>query len=162
MTGLPKTLVVIADAEHARLVLAGAGAAPHTEITLTAEEAGLRTSDLVTDSLGRSFESSGGTRHAIEPRSDAHRKAGQRFAALVAARVNAELPRLGAVRVVLVAPPRTLHALEAGLDPAVLQRLVERLAKDLTKVPDEDLAEHLPELARPPRLGPGRSAPPPG
>jgi len=44
---------------------------------------------------------------------------------------------------VLVAPPGVLTRLKQKLSKAMAERVVYNLQKDLTKVPDHDLTQHL-------------------
>jgi hypothetical protein len=65
------------------------------------------------------------------------------FAETLAARLNEEA-RIGAYeRLVLVAPGHILHAVRNGLDKQATALLAGTLPKDLTKVPDHELTEHL-------------------
>lgn len=87
---------------------------------------------------GAVFESATGERHGVrEPHESARRNA-EMFAAEVAARLDGVDERL-----VIVAPPRMLNAIEAALPAAARKQLAGRLAKDLTKVADHDLARWL-------------------
>ncbi len=50
---------------------------------------------------------------------------------------------------VLVAPAHALGDLHQALDAPTRQKVRAQLQKDLTKVPDADLAEHLAEFGNP-------------
>ena len=138
-----KTWLAIVDGEHARIVAHDAGRFRTVQM-LTSPAAGQRTSSLVGDRLGRSFESANVARHAIEPRSDPRAREKRRFAAQVAAELNAAAAQGLFARLVLVAPARTLPAIEEALDPDVRRRVAGRVAKSLIKSPDSDLAAHFP------------------
>ncbi|WP_431284817.1 host attachment protein [Humitalea sp. 24SJ18S-53] len=144
MTGASTEWIVIADGEHARFLTRTAHGAFHTFKTLESETAGLRSSDLTSDEPGRAFESGDVARHAIAPREDPHLREKHRFAALVAAHVNAAAGAGLFGRLVLVAPIRTMTTLDSELDEPASTRVTHRIRKDLTKVPDGDLAPHLP------------------
>ena len=47
-------------------------------------------------------------------------------------------------KLVLVAPPRVLTELKEKLSKAMAKLVADGLQKDLTKVPDHELGEHLP------------------
>ena len=151
----PKTWLAIVDAEHARFVALDAGCFLTVQ-TLTSPIAGQRRSAIAGDRLGRTFESAGALRHAIAPRSDPRAPGRQRFAVQVAAELNAAAARELFARLILVAPARTLPAIEEALDPGVRRGIAARVAKNLTKTPDGDLAAHLPSWPSLPGLQPRR------
>ena len=138
-----KTWIAVVDGEHARFVAQDAGRFK-TVHALTSATAGQRTSSLVGDRPGRSFESADVARHAIKPRSDPRAMGKRRFAALVAAELNAAAAQGLFARLILVAPPRTLPVIEEALDPDVRRRIAGRVAKSLIKASDTDLAAHFP------------------
>ncbi len=139
MPHAPDTLIVLADAEHARLVRHGPAAGFVTVDTLTSEAAGQRAAELMTDRLGRSFESAGTTRHGISPRHDPLEGAREVFARVIAARIASETFD----RLLLVAPSHTLARLQDALDAGARGKLGGTLDKDLLKTPDAALAAHL-------------------
>jgi len=49
---------------------------------------------------------------------------------------------------VLVAPPHTMNGIRDELDTTTAAKVLGSLQKDLTKVPDHELASHLDEWAR--------------
>lgn len=139
----PGIWLAIMDGEHARFVLRDDHGF-RTVRTWASDSAGQRTAELVTDRLGRSFESAGAARHAIAPHSDPHAQEKERFAVQVAAELNTAAAQGLFGRLVLAGPSRTLRAVEAALDPAVQNGITGRVAKNLVKVPDQDLAPHFP------------------
>ena len=146
LNGKPVTWVVVADGEHARILAPVKGPKMWSSIrALDSAEAHKRSSDLGSDAPGRDFESAPATstRHAIAPRQDLHRMAKERFAGTVA-RVIDEAALAGEFdRVAIVAPGRTLADIRANLSPAATGRLIGCLAKDLTRIPDEQIGSHL-------------------
>lgn len=139
----PGTWLAIVDGEHARFVMHDVHGfhTVHSEASITA---GQRTAELVSDRLGRSFESFGTARHAIAPHSDPHTREKQHFAALIAAELNTAAAQSHFARLILAGPSRTLQAVEEALDPGVRRRIAGRVAKSLAKVPDQDLGKHFP------------------
>jgi protein required for attachment to host cells len=99
--------------------------------------------EIMSDKPGRSFESVGTTRHAIEPRNDPHRELKRDFAERLAAILDERLTAKAFDRVVLVAPPATLGDLRAALSEQVRSAVYAELDKDLTKTPDIELPQHL-------------------
>jgi protein required for attachment to host cells len=138
--------IVIADGEHARFVgREPRGRTLHTVKIFTSRSAGERSSDLVSDRPGRTFESMGTTRHAIQPKHDPHLMAKEAFVESVAEQVNAAAAAGEFDHLVLVAPDRALTTLHEALSAETRKCVVGTLGKDLTKVPDHDLGEHVRE-----------------
>ncbi len=146
-------LVVIADGEHARFVVPGkiAGAF-RTMASVTSPNAHQRTSDLVSDGLGRSYESGSPTHHAVAPHNDPHELAKLRFIRSIAERTNVMVTEGKADGVLLVAPAYALAELKDKLTTTAAARVVGVVQHDLVKVPDHDLSEHLKEWAQPAHL----------
>jgi protein required for attachment to host cells len=147
--------IAIADGAHARIVVPGErGGTFRTETSFDSAAEHLKSADIGTDRPGRAFESSGATRHAIEPRHDPHEMEKSRFILMVAERLNQESAEGSFDHLVLAAPPHLIHELREALDTPTRAKLVGTLNKDLTKTPDDDLPAHLTEWrqpARPPR-----------
>ena len=140
---------VIADGGHARFVYAATDNALHTRDSFDSTHVHDQSSDLGSDRPGRSFESSGVTRHALAPRHDPHEMAKIKFEHFVATQVCKESAADAFNELILVAPAHVLNTLKDGLDGPTAAKLVGTLAKDLTKVPDGALDEHLTEWVRP-------------
>jgi protein required for attachment to host cells len=102
-----------------------------------------RSHDLGLDRPPRSKESASPARHAIEPRRDLHQASKEDFVKLVASQLDEEHGRGQFDNLVLIAPPRTLTELKQNLSNQMAKLVVSDLQKDLTKVPDHDLTEHL-------------------
>jgi protein required for attachment to host cells len=78
---------------------------------------------LGTERPGRTQESVGGARHAIEPRQDAHEARKVAFARDLADRLEAAAEGRRFARLILVAPPSFLGHLRHALGNATRQRL---------------------------------------
>ena len=102
-----------------------------------------RSRDLGLDRPARVKESANAARHAVEPRRDLHEAAKEDFIALVAEDIEAGHGRDQFDRLVLIAPPRVLTELKQKLSKPIAKIVVSDLQKDLTKVPDHDLAKHI-------------------
>lgn len=139
----PGVWLALVDGEHARFVTHD-GNGFHTVQTEASDSTGKRTAELVTDRLGRSFESAGSARHAIAPHSDPHAREKDRFAERIAEKLNEAAARGLFASLVLAGPPHTLQAIENALDPDVRRKVTGQVAKTLAKVPDRDLGEHFP------------------
>lgn len=138
-----KTWILVADGEHARVVVPTPHRQFHTINSIDSATAHHRSSDLGTDRPGRSFESANPTRHAIEPKTDPHRAAKENFIHAIAEQMNDAAAEGQYDRLVLVAPAHALNELRGALDGLAASRLDGTLAKDLVKVPDAELAGHL-------------------
>ena len=82
-------------------------------------------------------------RHAMQPREDLHRADKRNFVHEVAAALNQANTHNGFDCLVLVAPAHALSDLRHALDSPTQHKIVAQLQKDLTKVPDGDLKDHL-------------------
>ncbi len=143
-----KTWILLADGEHARVVVPTPERQFRTITSIDSATAHHRSSDLGTDRPGRSFESASPTRHAIAPKTDPHRAAKEDFVHALAEQMNDAAAEGQYDRLVLVAPAHALHGLHDALDGLAASRLGGVLAKDLVKVPDGDLGGHLEAFAR--------------
>lgn len=140
----PKLWALVVDGEHARVVGPTVSRGQFaTLFELDSTAAHLRSSDMGSERLGRVRESVGAAHHAVEPRHDPHRQAKHDFVTDVARQVAAHAAEGAFERLVLVAPAHALHDLRAALPEAVREKVVAELEKDLVKVPDGDLGEHL-------------------
>lgn len=148
----PWTLwIAIADGEHARIVQPDADNEPRTLNALDAAAAHHPSRELATDRPGRAFESAAPGRHAYEPRHDPHELEKERFAHLVAEELNEAAERDAFDELVVAAPARALHEICRALGANAAGRLVGTVEKDLTKVPNHELASHVAEWLSPRR-----------
>ena len=139
-----RTWVVIADAARARVFETrgrGTGLTAVEDMTLDAELAPSR--EIGTDRPGRSFESVGSTRHAMEGSSDPHRERKRQFARRIVDAVEARQTARSFDRLVLVAPPVTMGDLRAALPAKVKAAVAAELVADLTNTPTSELPAHL-------------------
>jgi protein required for attachment to host cells len=140
-----RTWVVIADAARARVFETrgkGTGLTAVDGLALKAEL--LPNRELVSDRPGRSFESVGGTRHAMEG-SDPHREQKRQFARRIVEVVEARQATKSFDRLVLVAPPVTMGDLRAALPARVKAAVAAEVVADLTNTPVRELPAHLAE-----------------
>ena len=144
------TYVLIADGARARLFVVEEGTAD-LKPALGQEFIGtnLPSREIASDRPGRSFDSAGSGRHAMEPPTDPHRHAERVFAQEVAAVLENARRKNEFQDLVVVAPPKALGDLRREFSDALRDRVTAELHKDLTKVPVHDLASHLAEILRP-------------
>ena len=106
-------------------------------------DARLHDRDLASDRPGRSYESVGGARHAIEREEGPHRRAAVRFARRVADKLE-EARRKGEFdRLVVVVGPPFLALIREALPHQTRVKVVHEIRKDLVHGPLEALREHL-------------------
>ena len=134
---------ILADGGRARCVERDETGAFRTARSVGAADMQKRSSDLGLDRPARVQESANAARHAVQPRRDLHEAAKEDFIALVAEQIEAEHGRDQFDRLVLIAPPGVLTELRQKLSKPLAQIVVDDLQKDLTKVPDHDLVEHI-------------------
>jgi len=135
--------ILIADGEHARLLRLEENNVLHVASDLDSATAHVVAHDLVSDRPGRTFESARPGSHAIAPRHDPHQLEKKRFAHFVAQQLCHAAASDAFERLVLVAPAHMLNEIEAALDAPTAQKVVGRLPKDLVKVPNHALSQHL-------------------
>jgi protein required for attachment to host cells len=135
--------VVVCDGAKA-LVLENVGnrLAPSLITREVYEQADLKTRELGTDKPGRSFNSVGSGRSAME-QTDWHDQEEQRFLAKLAARLEKAV-LAGEIRsLIVVAPPRAIGLLRRQYSPHLRQALKAEVEKDYVKMPVADIARHL-------------------
>ena len=139
-----RTWVLIANAGRARVLEAdGTGHGLKPVAGLNFETDLPPTHELVNDRQPRAYESVGSARHAISSGIDPHRKEKRRFVEDVAQTIAKHLENKAFDRLVVVAPPQALGDLRDAFPESVSTRIVNEIAKDLTKTPNQDIARHL-------------------
>jgi protein required for attachment to host cells len=137
-----RTWILIADSERARVLQnngPGHGLAAIDDMSFSTPH--LEARDIMADRPGRSFDSTGHTRHAMEYSSDPKRLHEITFMKSVADALAANAGRYD--RLILVAAPRALGDLRQALAKQVHDKVTADLDKDLTNIPEAKLAEHL-------------------
>lgn len=139
-----RTWVLIADAARARVFETkgqGNGLTPVEDMSLEAELAPSR--ELGSDRPGRSFDSAGVGRHAMESPSDLHREQKRQFARRIADALQQRQAARSFDRLVVVAPAVTMGDLRAALPDQVKATVTAEVVADLTKTPVAELPAHL-------------------
>lgn len=98
---------------------------------------------LESDRPGRSFDRVGGGRHAIQPRSDAHRRQEDRFVGRVTAAINAAAEAKKFDQIIVVAPPRALAAFRRKCQVVAHAKVRREIRGDWTKLNPAEIQEHL-------------------
>ncbi len=99
--------------------------------------------DIDADRPGRTFDSAGPGRHAMEPSSSPKGVAKSRFVAMLADNLATKAKTNDFDELHMIAAPRTLGEFREFLDPAVKSRLVHEEAKDLTQLSKPELEKLL-------------------
>lgn len=142
-----RTLFVIADGGRVRFVEKRVGEMVFDTVTeFDSPVVHEMTRRLGADRPGRSHESSGPARHAMEPRLDLHTAGKIDFLRGIGGELNAAYRRGEFDHLVLVAPTKALGHLMEALDDETEASVTARLRKDLTRVPDGQLPGHLSDV----------------
>jgi protein required for attachment to host cells len=144
-----RTWILIADGSRARIVESdGTGHRLHAVEGMTFLADHASTHEIMSDRTGRSYSSVGPGRSAIEAHTDPHRELKKKFAQQLADVLAQALEQKSYNRLFIVSPPTALGDLRAAISAAVRAKVGGEVAKDLTKTPNTELAEHLRDLLR--------------
>lgn len=140
----PLTWIVVADAGRAKVYEAEGGIAATPWKHRHEMTASLPPSrDIDSDRPGRSFDSGGPGRHAMEPPTDPHQHAKQRFAHQVMQTLD-DGRRQGAFQdLVLVAAPAFLGDLRSMMPEQLRNKVRHELDKDYSKLPEPELRQRI-------------------
>lgn len=135
--------VVVCDGAKA-LVLENSGSRlqPHLSMREVHEQPAARTHEMGTDRPGRTYQSVGAKRSAIE-QTDWHAQNEQRFLTELAQRLNQAAMEGEMQTLVIVAPPRALGILRANFSQNVRDAIRAEIDKDLVKMPVPEIEKHL-------------------
>ena len=139
----PRLWYVIADGGRARFVERDEDGAFRTLSSFVSTELHKSAHELGRDRPARVKESASPARSVVEPRRDLHEAAKEDFIRTVADTLAGDLKDGKFDELVLVAPPGVIAELKGSLSKPTAKIVVGVLLKDLTKVPDHDLAGHL-------------------
>ena len=106
----------------------------------------LHAKDIQADKPGRTHDSQGGQRHAMEYSSDPQDTDMLRFAREIAERTENAMNQINADRIIVVSSPHMLANLRRSFSSSVQKKLLAEIDKDLTKIPDMELPSHLNEV----------------
>jgi protein required for attachment to host cells len=138
--------IVVADQAEAILYDRATPTQRPTEVARLADPAAhLHDRDFSSDRPGRSYESVGRARHAIERENDPRQREAVRFAREIASRLELDRRSGQYDQLVVVAGAAFLGMLRAELAPATRACVVQEVAKDLVHSAPASLARYLPE-----------------
>jgi len=141
--------IVVADqAEAIFYDLSSLKAHPVEVARLTDPAAHLHDRDFSSDRPGRSYESVGGARHAIERENDPRQREAQRFAKEIAGKLDVDRRKKEYDQLIVVAGAPFRSVLRDELSASTSACVVHEVPKDLVHSPVEVLREHLPTTAQ--------------
>ncbi len=145
-TGNP-LLCLVANASEATIYIsAGGRAALRTVESHDNPDGRAKGQELLDDAPGRSFESVGSRRNAMDELRGLRDEIAADFARVLCDRLADLAREHGIQRVLLVAAPGILGHLRSAAEPRLKAIKVETLDKDLTAFTGDDLRGRLPEL----------------
>ena len=140
-----RTYILIADGTRAHLLLSEGRGSALTEVPGSEHRIELKADhEMSADRPGRVHESANVARHAIE-RPDLHQREKGRFAEALANDLDRRLTNREFDRLVIAAAPETLGIIRSVLSAKVKASILAEVAKDLTKLPNPQIKEHLGE-----------------
>jgi protein required for attachment to host cells len=140
--------IVVADQAEAIFYDAPSLAARPTEVGRISDPvAHQHDRELASDRPGRSYESVGGARHAIERENDPRQQEAVRFARRISCRLDDALRKGEFDELIVVAGPPFLGLMRSELSRPARERVVHEIRKDLVHGPVEALRRHLPASA---------------
>jgi protein required for attachment to host cells len=135
--------VVVCDGAKA-LILQNAGDAisPNLKTREVHQQADAKTSEQGTDAPGRSINSMGSRRSAME-QTDWHDQAEHQFLTDLAKRLDAAVAAGETKSLIVVAPPRALGVLRQSYSASVRNAVRAEIDKDYVRMPVHEIEKHL-------------------
>lgn len=137
--------VLIADGAQAQIYVAKSVNPPKLTALKDGRFVGEKTMtrDLESDRPGVTFESVGGSRHAIERRSNAHQRLEDKFVKTVAGTVNKAARSKLFDHIIVVSPPRALAQFRKTLNKTAQSKTKLEIKGDWTKLSRLEIESHL-------------------
>ena len=135
--------VVVCDGAKA-LILENAGDAVSLNLKTkeVREQPDVKTHEQGTDAPGRSINSIGARRSAMEP-TDWHQQGEDRFLTELSKRLNAAVTSGEAKSLVLIAPPRALGVIRQAATPNLRKAVRAEIDKDYVRMPVHEIEKKL-------------------
>ena len=146
---MKSTWIVVAESARARIfTLSGIGVKLQEVTDLSHPESRLHDRELTSGLPGRTFDSQGQGRHAMEPATDPKDREAQAFAAEIARHIERGRHQGNFDALVLIAPPKFLGRLRAELTKPARDTLVGELDKNLVEADTKTLERQVSALLR--------------
>jgi protein required for attachment to host cells len=140
------TWVLVADSSRARIFEADAPSAALREIeTLAHPESRLHEQDLTSDLPGRSFDSHGQGRHAMEAKLSPKQQERLSFVHQICDRLDSAVEQGRYQQLILVATPSLLGLLRKHVSTDTEKRISYELDKNIAQLSAEQIRKHLPD-----------------
>lgn len=137
--------ILVADSSKARILSAADRTAPLQEIKdLVFPEGRLHEQDLVTDGSGAGNGSSGNGTHSMGHEKDAHNHQVETFARELCSEMNKAAQDKEVHKIYLIAAPRFLGLLRAGLSKPCSQKIAGEVNKNLVTHSLDEIRKQLP------------------
>ena len=138
--------IVVADSSKARILSAQSGFSPlQDDRDYIHSESRLREQDLVADETGSGRDSGGYGKHTMGHEKAAHQQQAETFADELCSEIDKVRQNSDLREIYLVAAPKFLGLLRAGLNKQCTDLLVGEVDKDLVTHSIEDIRSHLPK-----------------
>ena len=135
--------VVVCDGAKALILEnAGDGMHPNLKTREVYEQESARTNEQGTDAPGRSVNSVGNRRSAME-QTDWHTQDEQRFLADLAKRLDTAVAGGETKLIIIVAPPRALGVLRQAYSNGLREAVKAEIDKDYVRMPVHEIEKHL-------------------
>lgn len=146
---MKSTWIIVAESARARIfTVSGIGGKFQEVADLSHPESRLHDRDLSSDLPGRTFDSRGDGRHAMEPATDPHEREAQAFAREIARQIDRGQREGNFDSLMLVAPPKFLGRLRAELSKSARNALIGELDKNLVETDTKTIERHVSSLLR--------------
>ncbi len=142
---MQSTWILVADAAHGRIFSTQDGRTIDEVANLAHPAARQHDRDLASDRPGRSFDSAGQGRHAMEPEHHPHDQEAEEFALELANALEAGRNQHRYKRLVLVAPPEFLGRLRKHLHKDTARMVLAEIDKDLVHLDEAALLAYIKE-----------------
>jgi len=110
---------------------------------ISSESAHLKSRELGVDRPGRVYESANPAHHAVEPKTDPHRKEKTRFAHYLASFLNEGAILKKFDKLVLIASPEFLGDIRGELSKRTYKFVTKEVNKDLTHKNEEEILSYI-------------------
>ncbi len=143
------TWIIVAESARARIFTVSEIGGKLEEIAdLTHPQSRLHDRDLSSDGPGRTFDSHGEGRHAMEQATDPQEREAQAFATEIARHIDSGQRESNFDSLVLVAPPKFLGRLRSALSKSVRNAVIGELDKNLVEADGTTLERRVSALLR--------------